>query len=156
MKSSCGKTGARFSEKFRTAARRACAVLEQLKDRRERLTAFYAALCSEENRATFANVRQNAGRILRELMPKKGGGYVRFGTGDPYTTGQVMEAAALLYPYYGEQIDVIPVFDEAGLEMKGDVRGRVRLISLLIPLWKLYADKNLRELIGKLRNRNEI
>ena len=78
---------------------------------------------------------------------------MKLGTGDPYDTGRVMEVLAFLYPLYGERIEVIPVFDEAFLESKMDVKGRFRLSQILFPLISMYADRNVRNFIKEVRTK---
>lgn len=84
-------------------------------------------------------------RVLSAILPKKGKGFIRIGLSDPYQTGRLMEAAALLYPVYGKQkVDVIPEFSESVFETDLDIRGRIYLITVLKAAVKLLMDRNLR------------
>ena len=67
-------------------------------------------------------------RVLSAILPKKGKGFIRIGLSDPYQTGRLMEAAALLYPVYGKQkVDVIPEFSESVLVKINKIWSRNRL-----------------------------
>lgn len=61
--------------------------------------------------------------ILRHLRPSALQIYARIGTGDPFYTGKIMEAAAVLYAFYGDRIQIQADFDEKALEGEFSLRG---------------------------------
>ena len=76
-----------------------------------------------------------------------------FGFEDPYTTGQVLEAASLIYPFCHNHLSLYPVFDEPVLEAEGSVRGRIRLSFLLWLVLHVLFDKHTRRLLLGLRKK---
>ena len=114
----------------------------------------FSLLRDERNRAASVLITGAAAGILKKLAPKKGGGFLRFGTGDPYDTGRAMEIAAFLYPLYGESIEVIPVFDKAELRSELDIKGHFRLADICLPLLRLYRSRDVRYFIGELRDKD--
>lgn len=99
-----------------------------------------------ENLKSLKLLKEQTVRVLKGISPKRGSGFLRLGLSDPYETGRAMEAAALLYPFYGEKIEVIPEFSQEIFETKLDVKGRVYLFTLLSAALKLFMDKNLRKM----------
>ncbi|MGI6079900.1 MAG: hypothetical protein ACOYBV_02825 [Candidatus Avilachnospira sp.] len=112
-----------------------------------KLKAFYEELKKEKNRRSLKLLLGEIKTLLRESKPKKGSGYLILGLSDPYETGKAMEAAALLYPFWGDFFEVSPDFEEERVEGKLEAKGRIRLFVVLRSLFKLYRDKNLMRII---------
>lgn len=104
-------------------------------------------LMDPDHRGALRHIAGVLKKLCVRLSPREASGYIKFGTGDPYDTGRAMEAAAFLYPFYGEMIEVIPVFDEAALESRLSLKGRFRLYQAAFPLIGLLRDKEVRTFI---------
>ena len=128
-------------------------MIDRIRDVMSFLKTAFLMLRKGENKEAAKHILSGARKILSKVAPRSGSGYVKFGTGDPYDTGRVMEVLAFLYPLYGERIEVIPVFDEAFLESKMDVKGRFRLSQILFPLISMNADRNVRNFIKEVRTK---
>lgn len=116
----------------------------------ERLKKLYEELNNEKNKRSLKLLLGEIKALLTELRPRKGGGYLVLGLSDPYETGKAMEAAAFLYPLYGDSFEVSPDFEKERAEGEINARGRVRLAVVLRSLIKLYRDKNLMKLIRRI------
>lgn len=90
-------------------------------------------------------------RLLNEIRPRRGHGELRLGLGDPYGTGQAMQAAAFLYPLYGGVIDVIPDFDRSIIDGEAEIRGRIRLIIPAEAALRIFLDKGLKSMYKEAR-----
>ena len=112
-----------------------------------------ACLRDEENRRTFRLVKKQLVKVVRHVMPVRLEGEVTFGFDDPYRTGQLLSAAALLYPVYRDRIRVTPVFDREVLEGELKLEGRIRLAVLLGAAVRLGMDRNFRKLVRRLMDR---
>lgn len=110
-------------------------------------------LSNEANQKTFRLLKRQLYRLLKHLFPKKIQGNVTFGLEDPYTMGQILSAAAFLYPFYAERVTVVPVFDEAVFCGNLQMKGRVRIGTLLCLAGRMLLDKNFRTLVKKILNR---
>ena len=129
---------------------------------REMLKALYAALRGwiallrkERNKRAFSLIKGKLLLVLKRLAPKKGSGYLHFGSGDPYNTGRAMEIAAFLYPLYGDSIEVTPIFDRAELETRLDVKGRFCLGQVVIPFLMLLKDRDVRRFLREAMEQAE-
>lgn len=75
------------------------------------------------------------------------------GLEDPYTMGQIVSVAALLYPVIQDRIRFTPVFGEKVLDGELSLRGRIRAGTLLWLVIRLLLDGNFRKLLRKILNR---
>lgn len=82
--------------------------------------------------------------FLKKIKPDKIKGYFRFGLEDPYNTGQILALLSILYPFYGENVEIYPEFEKEILEGDIFMKGRIHLIHLMIPICKLYFDDNIK------------
>lgn len=90
-------------------------------------------------------------RILREIVPRKYGGFVRFGFDDPFTTGQAASAAALLYPVYRDKISVQPLFDREEIAADLNCMGRIRLFVLVLAAAQVWFNKDFQYVFKRVR-----
>ena len=95
-------------------------------------------------------------KILKLFRARKLSGKLILGFEDPYTTGQVLSYAALFYCLYKDRIEIIPVFDEAIIDIDIRAKGGVRLMSVLIIATKLWFDKDFKKVYKLYKNRNKI
>lgn len=112
-----------------------------------------AFLGEEKNQKTIALAKRQVWKVIRHVLPRHLSGKMTFGLEDPYTMGQVLSAAAFLYPLYGKNFQLTPVFDTAVIEGEGKLRGRIRLASLLFPAIRVLLDRNFRKLVKQILNR---
>ena len=129
---------------------RAGAKIHSALEKKDQIMAF---LRDEENRRTFRLVKKQLVKVARHVMPVRLEGEVTFGFDDPYRTGQLLSAAALLYPVYRDRIRITPVFDREVLEGELKLEGRIRLAVLLGAAVRLGMDRNFRKLVRKLMDR---
>ena len=90
--------------------------------------------------------------LLKELRPRKGHGKLKIGFEDPYLTGQAMQIAALLYPLYGDRIEVIPDFDQSVIDGEADLKGYLRLIVPVEAAIRIFIDKGLKSMYKQARS----
>ncbi len=110
-------------------------------------------LAQESNQKTFRLVKRQLGRLLHHLAPKRLRGEVTLGLEDPYTMGQIVSVAALLYPVIRDRIRFTPVFGEKVLDGEVSLRGRIRVGTLLWIGIRVLLDNNFRKLLRKILNR---
>lgn len=106
----------------------------------------------EENKKTIKLLWKNGKKLLKHILPRKVKGKVLFGFDDPYITGQVLSAASIFYPLYARQLSVCPVFDQAVFEAEGELKGRIRIGTVLFILIRVYCNKNFRVLLKQWRS----
>lgn len=107
-----------------------------------------------DNAASIRHLFKECTYVLKAVLPKKGGGWLRFGGSDPCKTGQVMELLAVFYPVYGKRIQIVPEFEEPVLETELHASGRIYLFQLLFAGIRLLLDKNLRKMYRHFSGEN--
>ncbi len=137
-----------FFQKIRNAVLRFWNQLKEFRDSavriRDRISRYLEWLRMEETALAFRTGKQSVGKLLRHIAPGKFDVYLRIGTGDPASTGQLLGAAALFYPATKGQLRITPEFQEKILEGRFSLKGRIVCLCLLTELWKLYRDQNVR------------
>lgn len=93
--------------------------------------------------------------VLKRCAPKKVSGYLRYGTGDPCSTGEAFAAAAVFYSKYGNSLIIEPDFEEKILDAEVTIKGRIRIFSLLIIGIRLIRDKNFKKLLKNAKQLKE-
>lgn len=140
-------------EKLKCTFRKICDTIRNIKDN----VGFYKRLWDKpQGKAAADNVKQQLIYLLKKIRPRKIEGDVVFGTGDPASTGQALGAIAMLYGVYPEKLNIVPDFDEKRFEGELHVKGRLRLIHVLIIVVRLFADKDVRYIIRKIQSKEDI
>ncbi|HHV10350.1 MAG TPA: DUF2953 domain-containing protein [Clostridiales bacterium] len=122
------------------------AILESVHNIKGKLDLILDFIRLEINKEGFQVTFKSLKKILKHMLPKELRSTIRFGTGDPCSTGQALGAMGILYSIYGDKIQVTPDFEEKVLEGRHYARGRIRLITILIIVIKLLLDKRFKQL----------
>ena len=120
----------------------------------EKLSKMKAFLKDQTNRAGFKKAWMYLKRILSHIKPRKLVMKLRFGTGDPASTGQLLGAIYAVYPPVIHKLQLQPDFDEKRFEGELYARGRIRVFTILVIGIKVIRDKdikNVRNNIMKLK-----
>ncbi len=130
-----------FFEKIKYTFQNICDKIKMLIKKKEDLQGF---LTSEIHQSAWKCIKREAIRLLKYIRPKKMTANLHFGFEDPATTGKVLAALSILYPFYGDHINIEPEFEEKILEGNVFIKGYIMCIHLLIVIFNLYFDKNLK------------
>jgi len=106
---------------------------------------------SEDNILGILQTLNSIKRLLKHVFPGKISGYVRFGTGDPCSTGQILGLLAAFYGYYGRTLTIQPDFLEKCLETEVKIKGKIRIFTLLMVILCLWFDKKFKLLIANFK-----
>lgn len=137
-------------EKFKFLFKHVCDTLKHIKETYKAVLEF---LKEAENQETLKLILRQLKALLRHVRPRKASGIIVFGFEEPYTTGQVLSAASIFYAWYGQKIELIPMFDRSILEGELRLEGRVRLVTVLYRGLLVYLDKNFRVLLDRWQQR---
>ncbi len=119
---------------------------------KQKLNSVIEFIKDEDNKTAMKKIYLSIKKILKHILPQKIKINSRFGTNDPATTGQILGVISLLIPFFKNSIHVIPDFENQVLEGNLFVKGRIRLISLVIIGVKLLLNKQIIKFIKKIRN----
>lgn len=110
-----------------------------------------AFVSDERTKAAVRLVRQQAGVLARQALPRTIRGEVHFGTEDPALTGQILGAIGIFYPIFMDNVKVNPDFEQTVLEGELYLKGRLRMATAVRIAWKLFWDKNVRYVYRMLK-----
>ncbi len=108
-------------------------------------------LSSESFSRAMKVILHEGGALLRHVLPRKIAGDIRFGTDDPAKTGMILGVIGFLYPVIPEKLYIEPDFTESVLEMDMTCKGHLMLIVLLVRIIRILICKDVRILIGRIR-----
>lgn len=134
--------------KIQHTYRTICAKITVFSKRKESVMEF---LAEEIHQLAFSRALKELMRFVRFLRPKKLKADICFGFEDPCSTGQALAVLGMLYPYYGEHTNIVPDFEQKRLEGSFFVKGHLRGIYLMILLWNVFFDKNIRTTYQHIR-----
>ena len=104
------------------------------------------------NKLAFTKLKQSAVKLFRVLHPKKFRLQLKYSTGSPDTTGQLLGVIAMFPIGYRNGWNIVPDFtaDAFYADAEFDVRGRVLGISLIKLACSIILDKNCKRLYNKV------
>ena len=115
-----------------------------------------AFLQNEENQKTIKLILRQCRAFIRHILPGKIRGRAVLGFEDPSVTGSVLAGLGILYAWYGDAVEIVPVFDEKILEAEGSLKGRIRAGTLLAFAIRVLLNKNFRLLVTRWRRKGGI
>lgn len=128
-------------EKIKYTFHQICDKIKVVLNKKEEVVVF---LENKTHRAAFARMKKEMIWLKRFLKPKKLKADLVFGFEDPYNTGQVLAALSMIYPFVGEYMNIRPDFERRVLEGEFYMKGNLRMIHMVILMWKLVWDRNVR------------
>lgn len=119
----------------------------RLKGYKEKAVLFWN---DERNQKTIKIIIGQIKGIIRHILPRKIRGRAVFGFDDPAATGKALQAFSVAYAWYGDSLEIIPVFDRSVLEMEVSLRGRVQAGVIAARCLRVLLNKNFRRLAWSL------
>lgn len=119
-----------------------CDRIKSFWETKEKVTTF---LTDDVHVEAFKIVKKEIGILARHLRPRRIRGFVRFGFEDPYRTGQVLAGFSILYPFYGEHVEIYPDFERKILMGDLYIKGHIRMVHLAVLLWRLFFNRYIRK-----------
>ena len=92
-------------------------------------------------------------KVLKHILPRRHRIYIRFGTGDPASTGQYLGLMYAFGAWLGLNLVVTPDFDDKVIECDIPFKGHISIAVLLWWAVKAYRNKKFMSFIDKIRNR---
>ena len=90
-------------------------------------------------------------RALRALKPRKYSLNFLYGFEDPALTGEVTGVLSLIFLSAGKRVNYVPDFDNKVMEGDVFMKGGIKVLTIIIILWKLYFDQSFREFYRAVR-----
>ena len=113
---------------------------------------YYELLDGESSREAIELILHELCRILKAIKPRKYRLNMIYGFEDVSLTGEATGLLAVLFSGAGRNAVFIPDFDRQTIQGDFFFRGRIRLLTIVIVLWRLYFNKNFRRFFKEIRN----
>jgi len=107
----------------------------------------------EQTKQAFSLCKGELMRILRHIVPRKISGEFVLGMEDPASTGQIYGIYCASMMLHNNRVRLIPDFDHKILKGHVHIKGRIRLITFVYVAVKMILDKNIRNLIKTLKQK---
>lgn len=125
-------------------------------EKAEEILSYYKRLLErEDTKRACRLVFQQLSGMLTHILPRKTDVTLVVGTGDPASTGQILAAGGILYPWLQNRVRIIPDFEEKHLEGDFFIKGHITACVLLICALRVVVNKEVRQLIKRLRKKEE-
>lgn len=128
---------------------------DKIKSWNKKKNYYLEVLRDEGTKRALTNIKKQALVLLKHINPKKARIFLKFGTGNPENDGMLLGLISMFYPIFGNSLQVETDFNNEVLVYDVYMRGKIQIIVLIKIAWKLYFDKDLKELLKKINFKEE-
>ncbi|MCR5609103.1 MAG: DUF2953 domain-containing protein [Lachnospiraceae bacterium] len=107
------------------------------------------------NKRGFKYIKKVIGKTLKKLKPRKFNCDIVYGFDDPALTGEVLGGFAIAGSIHKDRIKVRPDFTRKVFEADVFIKGKIRLMTLVIAAIKLVTNKDVKSLYGNFKKLKE-
>lgn len=122
-------------------------ICDKIKNINAAKDAFIEYLKKEESKLAIREIKSVIFKAIKHILPRKFKADVWFGFNDPATTGKVLGGLSIFYGIYGKKLNLNPNFEKEELKLRYELKGRIRVFSLLMAAFKIYRNKWIKEFI---------
>ncbi len=127
------------------------ALFQKIVEVKNNIDYYREAFEDERNQQVMKLCLSQLNKILRNIKPKKFRAAFHIGFDDPASTGQLLAILGMIYPFFEGNLAITPEFEEAVLEGKLFLKGRITLFVLLLATWTIYFNKDFRRMMRILK-----
>lgn len=127
----------------------------KIKTLRDRKNYYLEIINKEGSKSAVATILKQAVILVRHGRPRKPKIYIHFGTGNPETDGYLLGLGSVIYSLLGDGFRMIPDFEQTIFEYEVSLKGKTQVIVLLKIAWRLYFNKELKNLMSDLKYKEE-
>lgn len=121
----------------------------KLKNKSERFRKF---LRSSNTKRALGAAKDVLVKLLNHIKPTKIKGQITYGTGDPASTGTQLGYVSIVFPFYYDKIDITPDFENKIIDGEIYIRGRIRIVNILIYALKILVNKYVRRAVKQFKS----
>ena len=147
-----GKTPEQATDKTNNLIEKIQSIFAKIKDIWDNITHYIEILQEEDTKTLIAHCFHVSGGLLKHIRPRKMKVKAVIGFDSPDITGKIYGFLCMLYPYYGNDIHIIPDFENKVLEVDLFIRGRIYICTLLWHGLRILLHKKLFKVIHKFKN----
>lgn len=137
-----------FFENIQYTIKRFCDKIGSISDTIE----YYREVVEGETfKRSFALCKGELLSIAKSLRPRKLEVSLIIGMDDPASTGEILAVCGMLYPIIGGHVDVRGDFEKKRLEGQALIVGKLRMVTFLRTVVRIYFNKDIRKLYKLLK-----
>ena len=132
-------------------------IKQKYKNTKDKFLAFKNIVTDEKNQYVVKKIWKELLYLLKHFGFRKIKTDLTFSLADPALTGQVLGVICMMPFLYRYEFGLYPDFESEQYYLKGtyDIRGRVRIIHILLAVIRLLLDKQVRTFVIKLLNNKD-
>lgn len=119
-----------------------CARIKSLWETKDKFTQFFTDNIHVE---AFHTVKSEIVKLAKHWHPRRIHGCVEYGFEDPCHTGQLLALLSILYPFFGDNVEITPDFENKVLIGDLHIKGHIRLCHLLMAIKVLFFNRKVRK-----------
>lgn len=109
-------------------------------------------LAKEETGYTISKIWQIVRGAIARILPRQWQVMGTVGLGDPAATARILEIEGMLFPIVAGHLEITPVFMQYQMDLRGSMRGHIRLIHLLRAFLSIVIDRKVRQTMRRIRS----
>lgn len=126
-------------------------IYDKIKDIVKNIKYYLKVIQSDTFKSAFGLCSGQLFSLLKSIRPRKVKGKLLIGTGDPASTGQVLSVYGMLYPFLGNNISVIPDFEQQIIEGELLIKGRITVFKAVKMAFIIFFNKDVRRVLKLLK-----
>lgn len=130
-------------------------ICDTIKNIRKNIRFYKELWDTQEGKKAFSKMLSQVKYLWKKARPAKLNGKVIFGTGDPAATGQILGILGSVYGVLPREVSIIPDFENERCEGILQIKGKVRLIHVLLIMIRLVSDRNCRSVVKKIMDKEK-
>lgn len=124
-----------------------CKICDKIKEIIQNIRNYIKIVQSDSFRNAFRVCREEALKLIKNILPGKMTGDFVIGMGDPAKTAQILSVQGILYPLIGNHINITPDFERSVFTGDFFIKGKITVFRVLKTAAKVYFNKDLRKVI---------
>ena len=117
-------------------------IIKKIQDGKLKAEHYIELWNKKETQVTFQRAKKKMGKVIKAILPRKWEVVGDVGFSNPATTGQFMGVLGAMYPILGNRVKIVPDFEGEVIEVKGKVKGHIRLGNLMYQLISLLLNRH--------------
>ncbi|MDO4452871.1 MAG: DUF2953 domain-containing protein [Eubacteriales bacterium] len=143
--------GNRMKKLWKNLKKRLRSMKKSLARVKETIDYYYTLFQEENTKQAIRFCKMQLIWIMKKLAPKKIKGDIRFGTGDPAITGELMGLVSVFLPVYSYNLELTPDFENTVFEGEIEMTGSVQGWHFLALAWRFFRNKDIKYVLKKLK-----
>ena len=129
-----------FKKKIQDVVNKIKDILKKIQDGKIKIEHYLELWNRKETQITFQRAKKKFGMVFKAILPRKWGLSGNVGFEDPSITGKLMGGLGAMYPILGNNVQIVPEFEDEALELDGRAKGYIRLGNLVYQLITLLLN----------------